>query len=356
MMLCVMVAFGTVLWLWLLLAPLLPFAVYHKELITTPNYLSQLKYRYDSVSRHIFCGSGPHTVAHYHLLMQEGRVKTILGRIADSARLLHSGAQSLSATAQSAKDGVESEARELSQVAAAVEQMVATIEEVARNCNDTSSRVQSAHQQCEGATDAMGNTMTKVDNLATDVAKSAEAAKQLALEAEKIGSTMEEIQGIADQTNLLALNAAIEAARAGEHGRGFSVVADEVRALSNRTHGATQQIQNSVAEIQSTLIKWSDNMTKGKQAAEECVVDTDSTRKMIKQVYESVTDISGLTMQISTAAEQQSTVAQEISRNINNINDASQHNLVQAQDVESEAVSIDKRAKDLASLGMTFAN
>ena len=109
-------------------------------------------------------------------------------------------------------------------------------------------------QDCRQATDAMSNTMNKVCDLATDVAKSAGSAASLAEEADRINDVMQEIQGIADQTNLLALNAAIEAARAGEHGRGFSVVADEVRALSSRTHNATTQIQTSVSEIQSTLL------------------------------------------------------------------------------------------------------
>jgi aerotaxis receptor len=333
---------------------IIPFIIYKNELINVPKYFKTLTEEYDSVSRFIYSGIQPQGIADFHLKIAEGKIKTILGRILDSSKSLTTGAGNLVIAARLAKEGVEQETAELHQVATAVEEMVATIDEVAKNTTFTSEKVNQAHEDCETATHAMKHTMEQVNVLALEVAQSASSASELAHEAEKIGSIMSEIQGIADQTNLLALNAAIEAARAGEHGRGFSVVADEVRALSSRTHDATKQIQSSISEIQATLHSWSITMSQGKDSADDCVAKATQAHEVVDKVYQSITDISDLAIQISTASEEQSMVSQEISRNIINISDASQNNLHQANTVESETQEITLRANALASLGQAF--
>lgn len=334
----------------------LPFLIYKSELISLRQYLSQEQDNYDSVSRHVFSGYGPVSIVKFIRQMQEGRVKTIIGRVIDSTHALSQGAELLRASSLQAKEGVEQEAHELNQVSVAIEEMVAANAEVAANTAVTSTKVESAHQDCKIATDSMTQTMQKVSGLVSDVTASAEAAGGLTNEADKISDLMQEIQGIADQTNLLALNAAIEAARAGEYGRGFSVVADEVRALSSRTHAATEQIQSSVSQIQTTLGSLSKTMLQGKNAAEECMVDTEKSREIVFKVYDEVSGISDLAMQISVASEQQSVVSKEISTNIVSISDVSQSNLTRAGDVEVESLKIQQRANALSSLGMAFGD
>lgn len=337
-----------------LLLPFLAWICYFDELVTTPNYLSQLQQQNDSASRWIFSGTKPHSVADFHLKLQQGKVRTILGRVVDACNEMKHGVEQMSKAAGQTKNGVESETKELELVAIAIEQMVSSISEVANNTALTSSKVSEAHLDCEQATLAMESTMERVAKLAEEVSSSSTSANELAEEAEKIGNIMIEIQGIADQTNLLALNAAIEAARAGEHGRGFSVVADEVRALSSRTHSATEQIHSSIKEIQSTLLAWSDKMNQGKEAALACVDDTKATQGVVNKVYNSISDISGLAMQTSAATEQQSTTSQEISRNVANISKHAGDNLSESLAVESKAGEMQERTNKLSSMGLSF--
>ena len=334
----------------------LPLIIFKEELFTTHQYFQRLQQGYDSISRLVFSGDKNTSVADFHIKLLEGAVKTILGRVIDGSKMLELKADSLQSAASIAKTGAEKQTDELNLVSTSIEEMVVSIGEVASNTNTASEQVARAHEYCKQATSAMASNKSKVGELAGEVAESAASANDLTCEAEKIGEVVGEIQGIADQTNLLALNAAIEAARAGEHGRGFSVVADEVRALSTRTHSATENIKLSVEEIQKTLTDWSNKMNLGQQIAQECVNEAAIAQETVHKLNDSVSLISDLTIQISTASEQQSAVAKEIGKNIININDSSQENLKQANDVSNDTVEILDKSKEMAALGVTFKN
>ncbi|BBL90651.1 aerotaxis receptor Aer [Vibrio rotiferianus] len=332
----------------------IPLIIFHHELWSTPRYLTALKEDYDSISRLVFSGREQHSIADYRIKLLEGSVKTILGRVIDGSRLLKDKASSLQDSSTLAKEGAERQTEELNLVATSIEEMAATIQEVAQNTNSASQKVGEAHHFCEQARLTMANNKDKVNQLATEVASASASSEQLAEEAEKIGDVVTEIQGIADQTNLLALNAAIEAARAGDYGRGFSVVADEVRALSLRTQQSTENITNSVLEIRTTLSDWSQKMQHGHQVAQECALDAEQAQRTVDEIYNSVTQISDLGIQISTATEQQSVVATEIGQNVVNINQASQDNLMQASVVSKDTLEILDKANEMAAMGLTF--
>ena len=193
-----------------------------------------------------------------------------------------------------------------------------------------------------------------MQQLASEVQGAASTADGLAVEAERIGAVMSEIQGIADQTNLLALNAAIEAARAGEHGRGFAVVADEVRALSSRTHNATEQIKQSIGEIQQTLLSWGKVMSHSRQQVEVCVDETRLSEQQLADISRMIDHIAQLSSQIATAATQQGVVAHEVQQSVEQIQDIANSNLGNIQIVADNSTALQQQAGKIADLNKSF--
>ncbi|WP_231893197.1 methyl-accepting chemotaxis protein [Vibrio scophthalmi] len=334
--------------------PLLLAVLFRRELLIKPKHEKRMAKDYDSVSRVVFCDDNT-SAQEFHYKIEQGRVRTILGRTVDNSNLLLSSVMDLKRCSLDAQDNIGLETQELSSISVAMEEMATTIADIAQNSVITSERVDSAAGHCQTAITSIEMTRSKVEQLAEDVAESSHVATTLAADAEKIGAVMQEIQGVAEQTNLLALNAAIEAARAGEQGRGFAVVADEVRALSLRTHQATERIQSSVHGIQDTLKRLAETLRLSEKSSHECVENTLETENKIAMLTNIMTDISGVAIQTSTSAEEQSLVSQEIRSNIFRVNEASNANLVQSEMVAKLASDLEKQAEELGSLGLSFS-
>ncbi len=336
-----------------LVVPFVFIALLYNELITRTGYDIKLRDYYDSVSRLIYCND-PSNTAEFHLQMKDGRITTILGRTADSARSLSQQVKLLEDSSAHAKQNVETETIELEKVATAMEEMVATIDEVSRNSSHASEQVHMAVEQTNLSSAKMTDTQAMVANLAEEVNSSANSAEALSMQLESVTSLMNEIKGIAEQTNLLALNAAIEAARAGEQGRGFAVVADEVRALSQRTHNTTENIQATMDSVNHSISSLVKVMRSGQSTAEKTLQNTEETQQMVKEFQTMMALIDDSVIQISTATEEQTAVGKEINENITIIRDASQSNLDDANRVAELAKAIEEKSCLLASLGKSF--
>ena len=204
-------------------------------------------------------------------------------------------------------------------LATATNEMTAASQEVASNASGAAEAAQQADQGAQNGINVMNDTIKSINHLADDVQNVANVMNKLATDTSRIGSVLDVIKGIAEQTNLLALNAAIEAARAGEQGRGFAVVADEVRTLAQRTQESTEEIHQIISNVHNGTQDAVHAMQVSQDRTAKCVTLSQQAGEAITSVTSAVEAIKGMNTQIATAAEEQSSVAEDINANINGV-------------------------------------
>ena len=265
------------------------------------------------------------------------KLQPIIADVKRSVQDARGTADQSAAIATQTSAGMEQQYRQVDQAATASHEMSATAQDVARSAAQAAQAARDADQATRQGLSIIDHTTTSIDQLAADMGVAMTQVEGLAANSEKIGSVLEVIRAIAEQTNLLALNAAIEAARAGEAGRGFAVVADEVRNLARRTQESVEETRQVIEQLQVGTQDVVSSMGNSHRQAQGSVEQVGQAVTALQQIGNAVTVITDMNLQIASAAEEQSAVAEEINNNVATIRDVTESLSEQAN--ESARVS-----------------
>ncbi|MDD2321681.1 MAG: methyl-accepting chemotaxis protein [Geobacteraceae bacterium] len=281
-------------------------------------------------------------------------LNAMVASIKSTADQVASAATQLYATSDQIATGAEEVAAQAGTVATASEEMTCTSSEIAKNCLLAVESSKLAGDSATSGFTVVQETVEEMNRIAERVKDSAQTVESLGARSDQIGEIVGTIEDIADQTNLLALNAAIEAARAGEQGRGFAVVADEVRALAERTTRATKEIGAMIKAIQSETRGAVSSMEEGVQAVEKGTADAARSGRALQEILEQANSVTMQINQIATATEQQTATTNEITNNIQQITDVVHETAKGSQESAAAANQLSQFAVELQQLVDNF--
>ncbi|RJG09025.1 methyl-accepting chemotaxis protein [Pseudomonas cavernicola] len=282
------------------------------------------------------------------------KLQPVIADVKRSVQDARSTADQSAAIASQTSSGMQQQYREVDQVATASNEMSATAQDVARSAAQAAEAARGADLATREGLGVIGRTTSVIDALARDMSGAMAQVEGLAASSEQIGSVLEVIRSIAEQTNLLALNAAIEAARAGEAGRGFAVVADEVRNLAKRTQDSVEEIRQVIEGLQMGTRVVVSSMSSSYQQAQGSVEHVEQAVAALRRIGKSVSVITDMNLQIASAAEEQSAVAEEINTNVATIRDVTESLSGQAEESAQVSQALNRLANHQQGLMQQF--
>jgi len=289
----------------------------------------------------------------YGLQMQSASTKTVLGRLGDFCGEIDRVVTASESISIDSKQGANRQSEETDMVAVSVEELAASALEISQSMTATSDAVQQANNEALDGRNHLEDIIEAISSISQQMELAEKEAQNLKQHTVEIEHVIGVITEIAEQTNLLALNAAIEAARAGEYGRGFAVVADEVRTLATRTKDSTSEVRTTVENIVSSVGMVVSKLDQTKGVVEKSRSVSGAVEQVFSSVTESMNGISGQTVSVASAAGQQTSVIEEIQKNVESLRQLSQHNADLG--AKSESASKELRAVENQLLSMVKA-
>lgn len=252
----------------------------------------------------------------------------------DSAQQLISNSRTL----------LESQLAETGQVVAAVNELASTMDQVASSTELANSTASKAADQARLGKEVGQDSLDNMDELRVYIQNSSDKVNVLAKDFQQIEGMLEVIKNIAEQTNLLALNAAIEAARAGEQGRGFAVVADEVRALAQRTQESTQEIESMMNELRDGVKNTVNFIEKGMGEVKKSSDSVSATMQSLDNIAEHIGKLTDMSEQIALNTEHQFKEINSVENRIDSVQKATSSSSTNLAELENKVNALNQNA------------
>jgi aerotaxis receptor len=286
--------------------------------------------------------------------MLQAQNRTVVGRLDDYSSLMSASVSRTKQAMLEAYNGSTKIQQQVEMVSSAVSESASATEEIAHSISATSEASKKASSTVQQGLENVSKVQSNIESLNANMVMTSEKTLTLQSSTDEIENILLVISQIAEQTNLLALNAAIEAARAGEQGRGFAVVADEVRNLASKTQGSTEEIRLAIEQVQCSVKETVNNIKSNQESLADLSIGVKSNSELFSALNTLMTEVSDRTIQVASAAEEQSSVAIEIQDNMLQIQAGVEVNLESSKKTQDQSDRLGKLAGDLGSIVTAF--
>jgi len=282
------------------------------------------------------------------------RFRNSMQQVAGTTHQLKESAERISKVSESTVAAVRSQQAGTETVVSAMQQVESNAHEVKSYAESASDASASADEQAQLGTALTGTAIAAISRLTGEIEQAASVISKVGNYSNEVGTVLDVITSIAEQTNLLALNAAIEAARAGEAGRGFAVVADEVRSLATRTHESTQEVHQTIEQLQQEVAEAIEVMQRAQESTHDSVSEVEKVANSLQEIAEAVAGINNLNSQMTLSAQQQESASAEVNRSVQEIGAIAEQTSSEANEGVAVSDSLLKLAVDLEKMVNQF--